>query len=182
MGEKSATALVAAIAASRDRGLRRLLFGLGIRFVGERAAMLLARHFRTIDALAAASADEIDAIYEIGPAVAESIRTWLDQDVNRALVERLRAAGVRLEEDASTAATSQAFQGLQIVLTGTLSGLTRDEAKALIEARGGRVTSSVSKKTSLLVAGNDAGSKYDKAKELGVRCVDEAEFLKILGS
>jgi len=182
MGEKSATALVAAIAASRDRGLRRLLFGLGIRFVGERAAMLLARHFRTIDALAAASADEIDAIYEIGPAVAESIRTWLDQDVNRALVERLRAAGVRLEEDASTAATSQAFQGLQIVLTGTLSGLTRDEAKALIEARGGRVTSSVSKKTSFVVAGAEAGSKLEKAKELGVEILDEDAFRGRLGT
>ena len=182
MGEKSATALVAAIADSRGRGLRRLLFGLGIRFVGERAAMLLARHFRTIDALAAASADEIDAIYEIGPAVAESIHTWLHLDVNRALVERLRAAGVRLDEENAASGGEQVFQGQQIVLTGTLGSMTRDEAKALIESRGGRVTSSVSKKTSFVVAGAEAGSKLEKAKELGVEILDEEAFRGRLGT
>ena len=183
MGEKSAKNLLAQIAASRERGLRRLLFGLGIRFVGERAAMLLARHFQTLDALAAASVDEIDTIYEIGPAVAQSVRSWLDQDVNRRLVERLRGAGVALEERGSVAASGpRTFEGKQVVLTGALASMTRDEAKAAIEARGGRVTSSVSKKTALVVAGADAGTKLEKAKELGVEILDETAFRAFLGT
>jgi DNA ligase (NAD+) len=179
MAEKSADNLLAAIDASRSRELRRLLFGLGIRFVGERAAQLLARHFRSLEALAAASLEEIDAIYEIGPAVAESLRAWFAQDANRLLIERLATAGVRLE-DAEPAGGSTAFQGMQFVLTGGLERMSRDEAKAAIEARGGRVTSSVSKKTSVVVVGRDPGSKYDKARELGVRCVQEEEFRGML--
>jgi DNA ligase (NAD+) len=179
MGEKSADNLLAQIEASKGRGLRRLLFGLGIRHVGERAAMLLARHFRSVQALAAAPVEEIDAIYEIGPAVAASVRTWFDRDVNRALVERLASAGVRTEDDAA-GPESKAFNGMQFVLTGGLQSMTRDEAKAAIEARGGRVTSSVSKKTAIVVVGADPGSKYEKARELGVRCVDEAEFKTLL--
>ncbi len=167
--------LLAGIGKSKDRELKRLLFGLGIRFVGERAAMLLARHFRSLDAIQAATVDEIDAIYEIGPAVAASVRHWFDQEPNQTLVERLKAAGVRTEETGDAPA-SAAFQGLQFVLTGTLEGYTRDQAKAEIEARGGRVTSSVSKKTSFLVAGAEAGSKLDKATELGVAVLDEAAF------
>jgi DNA ligase (NAD+) len=183
MGEKSVANLLEQIAASRARGLRRLLFGLGIRFVGERAAMLLARHFGSIERLAAATSDEIDTIYEIGPTVAAAVRTWFDQDVNRALVERLRAAGVSLaESEAAAAAGHRPFEGQQIVLTGGLSTMTRDEAKAAIESRGGRVTSSVSKKTSFVVAGTDAGSKLDKAKELGISIIDEDEFRARLGT
>jgi DNA ligase (NAD+) len=182
MGEKSAKNLLAQIEASKERGLRRLLFGLGIRFVGERAAMLLARHFRTIDALQAATVDDIDAIYEIGPAVAQSVRAWLDQEVNRQLVERLRAAGVQTEDRESAPMGETPFQGMQIVLTGTLTAMTRDEARAAIEARGGRVTSSISKKTTFLVAGSDAGSKLEKAKELGIEILTEEQFGARLGT
>ena len=171
--------LLAGIEASRSRELRRLLFGLGIRFVGERAALLLARHFRSLDALAAATVEAIDDIYEIGPAVAESVYAWFRDPANRRLVERLKAAGLRVEEGEAPAG-SRAFQGMQFVLTGTLETMTRDEAKAAIEGRGGRVTSSVSKKTSVVVAGREAGSKLDRAKELGVRIADEAAFRAML--
>jgi DNA ligase (NAD+) len=171
--------LLSALDASRSRELRRLLFGLGIRFVGERAAMLLARHFRSLDALAAATVEAIDDIYEIGPAVAESVHAWFRDPANLRLVERLKEAGLRVEEGEAHPG-SQAFQGMQFVLTGTLASMTRDEAKAAIEGRGGRVTSSVSKKTSVVVAGEEAGSKLDKAKELGVRTIDEAAFRALL--
>jgi DNA ligase (NAD+) len=171
--------LLAGIEASRSRELRRLLFGLGIRFVGERAALLLARHFRGLDALAAADVEAIDDIYEIGPAVAESVHAWFRDPANRRLVERLKGAGLRVEEDEAPSG-SRAFHGMQFVLTGTLESMTRDEAKAAIESRGGRVTSSVSKKTSVVVAGREAGSKLDKAKELGVRIVDEPAFRAML--
>jgi DNA ligase (NAD+) len=172
--------LLSAIESSRSRDLRRLLFGLGIRFVGERAAMLLARRFRSLEALAAASVQEIDDIYEIGPAVAESVHAWFADPANRRLVERLRAAGLRVAEGGEAGAASQALQGMQFVLTGTLESMTREEAKAAIESRGGRVTSSVSKKTSVVVAGRDAGSKLDTAKGLGVRTIDESAFRAIL--
>ena len=180
MAEKSGQNLLDQIDASRSRELRRLLFGLGIRFVGERAAMLLARHFRSLEALARASVEEIDALYEIGPAVAHSVQDWFADEANRRLVDRLRAAGVRTSE-AGEAPASLAFQGMQFVLTGGLVTMTRDEARAAIEARGGRVTSSVSKKTSVVVVGVDPGSKYDKARELAVKCMDESEFRQLLG-
>ncbi len=167
VGQKSAQNLLDQIEQSKKRELRRLLFGLGIRFVGERAAMLLARHFRSLDALAQASVEEIDALYEIGPAVASSVHEWFASPANRRLVERLKEAGVRTEE-AGAAPTSLVFSGMQFVLTGGLESMSRDEAKAAIEARGGRVTSSVSKKTSAVVVGRDAGGKLDKARELGV--------------
>ena len=167
--------LLEAIAASRSRELRRLVFGLGIRFVGERAAMLLARHFRSLDAIGAADVEAIDAIYEIGPAVAGSVHAWFRDPGNQELVERLKAAGLRVEDEA-TGAASLAFRGQQFVLTGALESMSRDEAKAAIEARGGRVTGTVSKKTSVVVAGREAGSKLERARELGVSVIDEAEF------
>jgi DNA ligase (NAD+) len=173
--------LLEAIEASRSRELRRLLFGLGIRFVGERAAMLLARHFRSLEALEEASVEAIDEIFEIGPAVAESVHAWFRDPANRRLVERLRKAGLRVEEDRPEAG-SQAFRGMQFVLTGTLESMTREEAKAAVESRGGRVTSAVSKRTSIVVAGREAGSKLDKAKELGVRTIDEAAFRAMLSA
>jgi DNA ligase (NAD+) len=142
--------------------------------------MLLARHFRSLDALGRASVEEIDALYEIGPVVASSVHEWFGSPANQRLVERLRDAGVRTEEKAA-GPESQAFAGKQFVLTGGLETMSRDEAKAAIEARGGRVTSSVSKKTSFLVFGRDAGSKLEKARELGVECLDEAEFRRRLG-
>ncbi len=175
MAEKSGQNLLDQIEASKTRGVRRLLFGLGIRFVGERAAMLLARHFRGLEALAKASVDEIDALYEIGPTVAASVRDWFADEANKGLVARLAERGV-LTADEGGAPASLAFQGMQFVLTGGLEGMTRDEAKAEIEARGGRVTSSVSKKTSFVVVGTDPGSKHAKALELGVSCLTEAEF------
>jgi len=167
--------LLAAIAASRSRELRRLIFGLGIRFVGARAAMLLARHFRSLRALAAADAEAIDAIYEIGPAVAGSVHAWFRDPANLKLVERLEQAGLRVQE-AEAEPGSLAFQGQQFVLTGTLDSMSRDEAKAAIEARGGRVTGTVSKKTSVVVAGRESGSKLERARELGVTVIDEAVF------
>jgi len=167
--------LLDAIEASKSRELRRLVFGLGIRFVGERAAMLLARHFRSLRALGAASVEAIDDIYEIGPAVAGSVHEWFRDPANQRLVARLEAAGLSVEEG-EAAAGSATFLGLQFVLTGTLDSMTRDEAKAAIEARGGRVTGTVSKKTSVVVAGREAGSKLERARELGVSVIDEAEF------
>jgi DNA ligase (NAD+) len=173
--------LLAQIEASKERELRRLIFGLGIRFVGERAAMLLARHFRSLEAIGKATVEEIDDLYEIGPAVAQSVFDWFAQDANRALVARLREGGVRTEEAGAAHEHSGALQGKQFVLTGALATMTREQAKAAIEARGGRVTSSVSKKTSYVVAGADPGSKRDKAAELGVEILDEAGFAALLG-
>jgi DNA ligase (NAD+) len=175
MAEKSARNLLEQLERSRSRELRRLLFGLGIRFVGERAAMLLARQFRSLRALAAAGPEAIQAIHEIGPAVAGSVDAWFWNPANQKLVERLEAAGLRVEE-AEGPPGSLAFQGQQFVLTGTLDSMSRDEAKAAIEARGGRVTGTVSKKTSAVVAGRDGGSKLERARELGVSVIHEAEF------
>jgi DNA ligase (NAD+) len=177
-----ARALLAGIEASKKRELRRLLFGLGIRFVGERAAMLLARHFRSLEAIGEATVDQIDDLYEIGPAVAQSVHDWFAQDSNRSLVARLGAAGVRIKEEGAAHAASAAFQGQQFVLTGSLETMTREQAKAAIEERGGRVTSSVSKKTSYVVVGKDPGSKHDKALELGVECLTEKAFAELLGA
>jgi DNA ligase (NAD+) len=181
MAEKSATNLLSQIENSKRRELRRLVFGLGIRFVGERAAGLLARRFGTLEALAAATVEEIDDIYEIGPAVAQSVHDWFADPANRRLVERLAEAGVKAETPAE-AALSTALRGKQFVLTGAMEGMTRGEAKSAIEQRGGRVTSAVSKKTDYLVYGKDPGSKYEKAQELGVRCLDEPAFRDLLAS
>jgi DNA ligase (NAD+) len=174
-----ATALLAGIEASKSRELRRLILGLGIRFVGDRAAALLARHFGSLDAIAAADVEQIDAIYEIGPTVAQSVHQWFHTPSNVQLVQRLKQEGVRTEEASSTV-YSRILAGKQFVLTGGLETMTRDEAKAAIEARGGRVTSAVSKKTSYVVAGQDPGSKRDKAAELGVPVLDEDGFVRLL--
>jgi DNA ligase (NAD+) len=180
MAEKSGQNLLAQIEASKSRELRRLLFGLGIRFVGERAAMLLARHFRRLDAVAAVPAEEMEAIYEIGPVVARAVRDWFDREENQRLVERLKESGVKTEEATASPAV-QNLKGQQFVLTGMLERMTRDEAKAAIEARGGRVTSSVSKKTTAVVVGKEPGSKADKAAELGVRRLTEEQLVNLLG-
>jgi DNA ligase (NAD+) len=174
-----ATALLAGIEASKTRELRRLLFALGIRLVGDRAAALLARHFGSLERIQAATAEEIEQIYEIGPKVAQSVVDWFAAEGNRDLVRRLQAAGVRTEE-APEAGRSDVFAGMQFVLTGSLETMSRDEAKAAIESRGGRVTSSVSKKTTYVVHGKDPGSKLDKAKELGVETRDEEGFRELL--
>ncbi len=179
--EKSAANLLTQIEASKTRDLPHLVYGLGIRHVGQRTAAILARHFGSLARLAAASVEELDAIHEIGLTVAESVRDWFDDEGNRNLCERLRAAGVQTElTNNASASRDGEFAGKQFVLTGKLETLTRDEARALIESRGGRVTSTVSKKTDYVVAGEDAGSKLDKAQALGLNVIDEAGLKEML--
>ncbi|MBI3456166.1 MAG: NAD-dependent DNA ligase LigA [Candidatus Rokubacteria bacterium] len=180
LAEKSATNLVNAIQASRTRGLAPVLYALGIRYVGERASRLLAEHFGTMERLEPASQTEIEAIYGIGPGIAESVRLFFDQPANRRVVTRLREVGVVMEE-AGAAAGPKPLAGKAFVLTGSLERLTRDEAKALIARLGGRVTSSVSRKTDYVVAGRDPGSKAEEARRLGVPVLDETEFLRLAG-
>lgn len=181
MAEKSGTNLVDQIVASKERGLQRLLYGIDIRHVGERYAKILAKHFRSIDAIAEATVERLDDIPEIGLAVAESVYYWMREPSNIDLVTRLREAGVKMEMDAaSTAALDERFVGKTFVLTGKLENYTRDEAAKLIEERGGRVSSSVSKNTDYVVAGSDAGSKLTKAESLGVSVLDEIEFSEML--
>lgn len=183
MAEKSGTNLIEQIEASKTRGLQRLLYGIDIRHVGERYAKILAGNFRSIDRLAEATVEELDDIPEIGLAVAESVHDWFRDPKNIDLIERLKAAGVQTEMDASaTAALDERFVGKTFVLTGKLENYTRDEAAKLIEDRGGRVSSSVSKKTDFVVAGSDAGSKLTKAEALGVTILDEPQFKKLVGT
>jgi DNA ligase (NAD+) len=181
MAKKSATNLLDQIEASKSRELTNLIYALGIRHVGERTAAILAHEMGSLDRLIEASVEELDAIPEIGLTVAESVRDWFDDEGNRALCDRLRAAGVNTESSRkSSASLDERFAGKQFVLTGTLSSFTRDEAKAMIEARGGRVNSSVSKKTDYVIAGEAAGSKLDKAESLGVTVIDESAFKSML--
>jgi DNA ligase (NAD+) len=181
MAKKSATNLLSQIEASKSRDLSNLIYALGIRHVGERTAGILAHEMGSLERLTEVSVEELDAIPEIGLTVAESVRDWFDDEGNRALCDRLRAAGVKTEAARrSSGAVDERFAGKQFVLTGTLESFTRDEARALIEARGGRVNSSVSKKTAYVVAGEAAGSKLDKAQSLGVTVLDEAAFREML--
>lgn len=178
MAEKSASNLLSQIEASKSRDLWHLVYGLGIRHVGERTAAILARHFGSLDRLGQATVEELDDIHEIGLTMAQSIHDWFVDEANARLCDRLREAGVRTEAEQQQTApiANQKFAGRQFVLTGTLPGMTRDEARGLIEAGGGRVMSSVSKKTDFVVAGADPGSKLDKANQLGVKVIDEAAF------
>lgn len=181
MAEKSAANLLGQIAASKTRSLENLIYALGIRHVGERTAGILARQFGSLERLSQASVDELDDIPEIGLTVAESVRDWFDDAGNLELCDRLASAGVRTEtERVKTGAADERFVGKQFVLTGRLEKLTRDEARDRIEAKGGRVMSSVSKKTDYVIAGAEAGSKLDKATALGVTVIDEAAFMKML--
>ena len=178
MGKKSATALLGEIDKSRQAPLDRVLFGLGIRFVGERTAQALAEEYGSMDALMQASREELERVNDVGPRVSEAIREFFDEPRNRDLVERLREAGLRFTGE-KRKKTSQ-LAGLTFVLTGTLPGLSRDEAKGKIENAGGHVSGSVSKKTNYVVAGADAGSKLEKANSLGVPVIDEAALIKML--
>ena len=180
MGEKSAQNLLAQIEKSRKTSLRRFLFGLGIRHVGEATAKALAQSFPDVRAMYEASAERFQSIKDVGPEVAAAIHQFFEQEQNRAVIERLLAAGGAPEPEKAPEAAG-AFSGKTVVLTGGLSSMTRDDAKAEVERRGGKISGSVSKKTDLVVAGEDAGSKLTKAKELGVKVVDEAEFLKMIG-
>jgi DNA ligase (NAD+) len=157
--------------------LQKLLFGMDIRHVGERYAKILSNQFRSIENLATATVEQLDDIPEIGLAVAESVHNWFHDERNLDLVHRLRDSGVKLDVDESTSAKlDENFVGKTFVLTGKLEQFTRDEAAKLIEDRGGRVSSSVSKKTDFVVAGSDAGSKLTKAEALGVAVLSEDEF------
>ncbi|HEX6126155.1 MAG TPA: NAD-dependent DNA ligase LigA [Pyrinomonadaceae bacterium] len=178
--EKSAKKLIDQIEASKTRGLQRLLYGIDIRHVGERYAKILAKHYRSIDKLAAATVEELDAIHEIGLTVAVSVYEWFRNPLHIELINRLKAAGVQMELDGGSVKEDERFAGKTFVLTGALEGFTRDEASRLIEERGGRVSSSVSKKTDYVVAGSDAGSKLTKAESLGVAVLDEAQFVSMV--
>lgn len=179
MGKKSAANVVASIQSSKNRGLSRVLFALGIRHVGDETAGLLAEHFGSIDALIAAAPDEIAAIPGIGRTVAESVRAHFDEERNREVLEKLRAAGVRLLAERG-AAREGPLAGQAYVLTGTLAGFTRNEAEARLKQLGAAVTGSVSKKTVAVIAGESPGSKLAKAEQLGVPVLDEAAFRALL--
>jgi DNA ligase (NAD+) len=177
-GEKSSRTLLEEIERSKHAGLARMLMGLSIRFVGERTAELLAQEFGSMDDIMNASAEELERAEEVGPRISLAIVDFFARPANRELIERLKAIGVKMTAEKKHR-TSQ-LAGLTIVLTGTLPSLSRDEAKAMIEAAGGKVSGSVSKKTSYVVAGEEAGSKLDKARELGVTVLDEAGLRKLL--
>jgi DNA ligase (NAD+) len=178
IGKKSAQSLLAEIENSKKLPLNRVLFALGIRFVGERTAQLLAEAFGSMDALMQASLEELESVNEVGPRVAQAIQEFFAEDKNRQLIEKLRHAGLTFTAEKKR--KSSQLEGLTFVLTGTMADLTREEAKARIEAAGGRVSGSVSKKTNYLVAGEDAGSKLDKARELKVPIIAEAQLLEML--
>jgi len=183
MGAKSVDNLLAQIEESKTRELNRLIYGLGIRHVGERTAQVLANAFGSIDALQNASEQELANVFEIGPIVAAEIARWFAEPRNRQLIERLKQAGVNTtvkHQTTAGATASRNLEGKQFVITGTLPSLSRNDAKRLIESHGGRVTSSVTKKTDYLVAGDDPGSKLDRARELSVPVLGEKELLALI--
>jgi DNA ligase (NAD+) len=178
--DKAITNVLTQIESSKDRPIWRLLVGLNIRHVGGHVAQVLARAFGSIDALAVASEDHIDDVPEIGPEIAATVREWFGEAENLELIEKLRAAGVRLADERPDDDGPRPFEGMSIVLTGGLAELTREDATARAQAAGARVASSVSKKTAFVVAGENPGSKLAKAEELGVEVIDEAEFIRRL--
>lgn len=183
MGKKSAANLLAQIDRSRANPLWRLLNGLGIRHVGERGAQVLARAFGSIDAVAGASQEMLEEVHEVGPVMAESVRSWFDEPLNQALLARLKAAGVRMVEPrAAEPEGEQPLAGQTFVLTGTLESMSREAAARAIERLGGKVASSISRKTRYLVVGVEPGSKVAKAEALGVETLAEADFLKLIMS
>jgi DNA ligase (NAD+) len=181
MAEKSAQNLLDEIVASKKNSLSRLIYALGIRFVGERTAQLLAAHFGSMDKLAAAGEEELTGVTEVGPKVAEGILEFFSESTNRKLIERLRAAGVNMKDERQ-APKSAKFAGMTFVFTGTLTKRSREDAEALVAAHGGKAGSSVSKKTNYVVVGADPGSKYEKAKALNVPILDEAQFEKLVAA
>jgi DNA ligase (NAD+) len=182
MGEKSAKNFTDAVAASKTRDMWRVLFGLGILHVGAGGAKSLGRHFATLDRVLDAGAERLMEADDIGEVIAQSIVRWQGDSVNRRLVERLRQAGLNFQSELyRPAAPAGPFTGKTFVLTGTLPTLTREQATARIEALGGKVSGSVSKKTNCVLAGDEAGSKLEQARKLGVKIIDEAEFLKLCG-
>jgi DNA ligase (NAD+) len=184
-GEKNAAKVVAQVEGSKGNELWRLIYGLGIRHVGERGAQVLARAFWTIDALADATVEQLQQTPEIGPVLAASVRTWMDEPRNRQLLERLRRAGVQMEVPESARPSGDApgaLAGRTYVITGTLDAMSRDQAEAALKKLGAKVAGSVSRKTTGVVVGAEAGSKAEKARELGVPTLDERAFLDLIGS
>lgn len=179
-GEVSAGNLLSAIDAAKDRDVGRLLAGFGIDHVGGTVARVLARRFRTVAALAAATEDDITAIDGVGPEIATAVVDWFADGDNEELVEKLRAAGVRMEDPIDSVQANDLLEGVTIVLTGTFDGFSREEAKAAVEDRGGKVTGSVSGRTSAVVAGDSPGSKARHAEERGVPLIDEPTFVRLL--
>jgi DNA ligase (NAD+) len=182
MAEKSAQNIIDALEKSKQTTLPRFLFGLGIRHVGEATAKALARHFGDMDAIMSATEEELLAVGDVGPIVAQSIRTFFAQPHNREVVEHLRACGIHWPAIEASSNAPKPFAAMTFVITGTLPTLGRDAAKDLIEAAGGKVSGSVSKKTSFVLAGSEAGSKLDKAQDLGVAVIDEATLIAMLSS
>jgi len=182
MAEKSALNVLASLARSKSTTLPRFLFGLGIRHVGEATAKDLARHFGSLDALMAASVDQLLQVRDVGPVVAHSLRTFFDQPHNREVVEQLRACGVHWAEGPPTPGANLPLAGKTYVLTGTLPTLSREQAKEMLEAAGAKVAGSVSKKTHGVIAGAEAGSKLEKALELGIPVLDEAGLMALVQS
>ena len=180
LGEKSARRIMDGLEQSRHTSLARLVFGLGIRHVGDRTAALLADHFRSLDAIASASTEELEQVEEVGPRIAESIRTFFASSMNRDLIERLRRHGLQFEQAGEGRNQPHPLAGKVFVLTGTLENMTRDETRARIQAAGGKVSGSVSGKTDYVVAGDKPGSKLRKAEQLGVAVLDEAGLNALL--
>ena len=181
MAEKSAQNLLNEIAASKKNSLSRLIYALGIRFVGERTARLLANHFGSMDEMTKATSEQLTEVAEVGPKVAEGVLEFFSEAANRKLIERLRAAGVNMKSERQVPMSAK-LAGKTFVFTGTLAHRTREEAEALVAAHGGKAGGSVSKKTSYVVVGTDPGSKYDKAKSLAVPILEEAQFEKLISS
>jgi DNA ligase (NAD+) len=179
MGEKSAQNLLSAVQRSKQTTLRRFLYALGIRHVGEATAKALAEHFGAVPPLLDAPVDEITRVKDVGPEVAKAIRAYFDKPRNREVVQELLALGVTPAPP--EASKGGPFEGKTVVLTGSLAGMSREQAKEEVEQRGGKVSGSVSRKTDFVVAGEDSGSKLKKAQELGVKVLDEAAFLALLG-
>ena len=185
VGEKNAAKLIAQVERSRTNELWRVIYGLGIRHVGERAAQVLAGALWSMDDLAAATVERLQQTHEIGPVLAASVRAWFDEPRNIELVQRLRAAGVRLdvpEGERTRTPDEGPLSGRTYVITGTLEGMTREEAEAALKRLGAKVAGSVSKKTAAVIVGAEAGSKADKARQLGVPTLDEAAFLELIGA
>jgi DNA ligase (NAD+) len=181
MGEKSAQNVIDAIAQSKSQSLDRLLAGLGIRHVGGRVAFVLAQHFGSLDKLQKASAEELSAVHEIGDVIAQSVHDFFHGEAGRQVVAHLKQVGLDPKMEKPAAAGDRPLAGMTVVVTGTLEHFKRDEIERLIVDLGGRASGSVSKKTSFVVAGTDAGSKLDKAKDLGVEVLTEEEFRKKIG-
>lgn len=180
MGEKSVSNLITAVAESKNRKLNRLIYALGIRHVGEHLAEVLAAHYASIDQLAKTKKEELENIFEIGPAIAESIALFFKQEETKTVLEKLRRAGVKLKQEGEYGRKKQILVGKTFVLTGSLEFFTRDQAAEIIKELGGRVTSSVTKRTDYVVTGSEPGSKYARARELGVKIINEDEFKKIV--